>query len=511
MQYQAPRYTDQSHQIAIVMYIFHTRRQAYRWVLVFAVTVLASISLLLSPISAGDAYWTPLRSIFIVLDTKLSSLKAVEQFLHSTVHNDSMKLFPALIESLLSVSAGRWEPILSVLAGWILWLFCIYLTWSVLNRSTALVNTIFTSFASPIIVFLMMTGTPQFFSRFSTVFAVHRVLPVLCALICAKIIFHENKELKINNITALSLCCFVAQFSFASGQWLWIACALSLAFRLNIRTVKGKRLMVYFLLAMAASWALYLQYFDSTHASALTDEQFPKWMRNPLHQIFLSIRFLLDFAFFCLSPIRQIVITRSPPTQSVILLSTSILLLTIFIKVLVMPISMPSVGRLKSRLSLIIGTNKLVFFMLFSLFPAALANIVARGQTIVPSRYFVEAVIFSIFFISLLISLSMAYKLKIISYSLQAIIIISAIGNFSFLVHTNVNFAVAGRQQSSFETSIECVRQSQDDTYETLYSACKWYKVNPYFLKDNETVHPFVKIYDLKDYSHQVFKVVRGY
>ena len=187
-------------------------------VIYLAIAVFSII--LFSNYSSGDFFWTPLRSIYIFKTTNLWDQGTLKSFLESTIHNDSIKLFPTFVEIISLKFTNNWEPRISLILGFGSWLLNFYIYFKLILRSFKLNLKLKKLLA--LILFLCFFGPPYFFYRFTIVFALIKTLPSLCLLSSAQILF--KKDLAINNIELILLCtfCLVAQFSYSWGSILWI-------------------------------------------------------------------------------------------------------------------------------------------------------------------------------------------------------------------------------------------------------------------------------------------------
>ena len=176
--------------------------------------------IIFSNYNSGDSYWTPLRSIYIFKTTNNWDWTNIKDFIISTAHNDSIKLFPVLIEILGLKVIGKWEPRISLLIGLFSWLIVFNLYLRLIFRKFT-----FTSAYKKIITFLLFLsffGPPYFFYRFTIVFAIFKTLPSLCLLSCTFILFQKASFLKIKEIILISIFCIIGQYSYSWGSILWI-------------------------------------------------------------------------------------------------------------------------------------------------------------------------------------------------------------------------------------------------------------------------------------------------
>ena len=61
-----------------------------------------------------EIFLTPLRSIYIFKTSNLWDLGTLKKFPNSTIHNDSVKLFPILLEIISIKFTDNWQPRISL-------------------------------------------------------------------------------------------------------------------------------------------------------------------------------------------------------------------------------------------------------------------------------------------------------------------------------------------------------------------------------------------------------------
>ena len=73
-----------------------------------------------------DGFYTPLRSLYFLFYKfkNLLILDNLKEIIGSTVHNDSIKFFPTLLEYIFSFGFNYWNPRMSLLLGFLSWLVC---------------------------------------------------------------------------------------------------------------------------------------------------------------------------------------------------------------------------------------------------------------------------------------------------------------------------------------------------------------------------------------------------
>ncbi len=166
-----------------------------------------------------DGFYTPLRSLYFLLykSNNLLILDNLKEIIRYSLHNDSIKFFPSLIEYIFSIGFNYWNPRISLLIGFLSWLVCYGLFLKIIYRLfelNKLQKQIFSLFIS-----VCFFSSLFFYTRFSIVFAIHRTLPIICALLISLLLFKNNKNYILSNLDILIsiILCIIAQFSFASG------------------------------------------------------------------------------------------------------------------------------------------------------------------------------------------------------------------------------------------------------------------------------------------------------
>ena len=157
----------------------------------------------------GDAFVTPL--VFIGrLDDPLSEL------IQYSVHNDSIKLVPSLIEGLVKLLGGHWSIEASLWLGFASLIFLVYLflrlLWPPLDDKYSQVVKVLT-------ISLLIIPTSAWIFRFSTAFAIHRTIPVITAVIASSILFKRRADTRPSVVDSirLSILSLISIYTFAIG------------------------------------------------------------------------------------------------------------------------------------------------------------------------------------------------------------------------------------------------------------------------------------------------------
>lgn len=471
--------------------------------------------------SSGDFFWTPLRSIYIFKTNNLWEIGTLKKFLISTIHNDSIKFFPTVIEIISIKFTGNWQPRISLLIGLGSWLSIFYLYFKLILRSFNL------SFKSQkvfaLILFLCFFGPPFFFYRFTIVFALFKTLPLICLLLSAQILF--KKDSNINNLELILLFtfCLVAQFSYSWGSILWITTYLVLFFNYLVFRRKYLNLtkLITFGLLGTLSTTLYISILDfSTIASLFETNNISANLKNLSHSIKGFYSFLSTYSLSYLGGLDSYSqkfptclfdtdISNIPQCQvDPIYVKIIVIIFSLFIFFLVIQII--EITR-KATLSKFIFQSCPYLFVALNTSIIPVANVFLRSHTSSPPRYFSESTLFSIsLFLIVLISLRFN-KFNIFKSFIFFLIFLSTIINFS-----NINiytFKLLNKERLGdphFSSAIECIQNAPEHKkdYDYLFNQCEFWKINKYFDEQSEFNHPFIKIKNIDVYTKKVFKVL---
>ncbi len=471
--------------------------------------------------SSGDFFWTPLRSIYIFKTNNLLEIGTLKHLLISTKHNDSIKLFPTVIEIISLKFTGNWRPRISLLIGLGSWLSIFYLYYKLFLRSFNL------SFKyqkiSALILFLCFIGPPFFFYRFTIVFALFKTLPLICLILSAQILF--KKDSNINNLELILLFtfCFVAQFSYSWGSILWITTYLVLFFNYLVLRRKYLNLtkIITFGFLGTFSTTLYISILDfSTINSLFFTNNISASFKNLSQSIKGFYSFLSTYSLSYLGGLDRYSqkfptclfdtdISNIPQCRvDQIYIKIIVIIFSLFIFFLVMQII--QIIKKGTFLQFIFQSGPYLFVALnTSTIPVA--NLFLRSQNISPPRYFSESTLFSIsLFLIALISFRFN-KFSIFKLFIFFLIFLSTIINFS-----NINiytFKLLNKEplgDPHFSNAIECIQNTPEHkkNYDYLFNQCEFWKINKYFDEQSEFNHPFIKIKNIDVYTKKVFKVL---
>ena len=218
--------------------------------------------ILCSNYSSGDFFWTPLRSIYIFKTRNLWDYENLKSLINSTIHNDSIKLFPIAFEIIGLKFTNNWEPRISLLLGLISWFLNIYLFFRIVLENFKLNNKYQNILA--LILLISFSGPPYFFYRFTTVFALIKTIPSLCLIYSTQILFKKDKFINGRQLILLSIFCCIAQFSYSWGSILWITtyCVLFIKNRVLKRKYLNSSKLLIFTFIGTLSTTIYISIFN---------------------------------------------------------------------------------------------------------------------------------------------------------------------------------------------------------------------------------------------------------
>ena len=489
--------------------------------IIFYLLLAVFLVIVFSNYGSGDFFWTPLRSIYIFKTSNFWDFETFKSFLISTVHNDSVKLFPTLFEIISLKLSNNWEPRISLLLGLGSWLLNFYIYLKLILRSFKL--TFKSQKVLALILFLCFFGPPYFFYRFTIVFAIFKTLPSLCVLFSAQILF--KKDPTLNNIELILLCtfCLVAQYSYSWGSILWITTFLVLY--CNYKEFKGKYLhpikLITFSFVGTISTILYILILDfSTLTSLFIKNNISLNFKDFSNSIKGFYSFLSTYSLSymggldsysqkfptCLFNTDIINVPECGINKSYIRVSLIIFSLFIFL----MLIQIVKIIQKQSTKTFIYKSSPFIFIA-SNTSAIPIANIFLRAQYTSPPRYFPESTLFSISII--LIAL---LTLRINKFNLLKLFIFLLIFLSSFINFSNINiytFKLLNKDplgDPQFSNMIICIRSAPENkkNFNYLFNQCNFWKTNKYFNDQSKIDHPFIKIKNFDFYANKVFKVL---
>lgn len=434
-----------------------------------------------------DTYWTPLRAIGYFLSTWSSDEFDLLNYIKLTTHNDSVKFFPTSIELLSAIALGYWSPVASKIIGVIVWIFIYFLLNSIAEKTFEKEYEVETTILKIVLLFSFFS-TLDGEDRFNTVFAIHRSLPLFCCIVVLQHIYLRKNNRP--NFYLIILCCFISQWSFANGGFLWLIVLLSALNPLrrwsNISDQYFRSIMIAFLLSTFA----YLYFFTASHMVGLTKQT--SSMYNANGYLDVAFDFTLNYTFYITNFFHSFLSYE----YIIVLIILSIVLFKKFEGYLC----------LNDLSRMIVKSKELDRFFIFWVFLAINysivipLNIISRDSLEVPARYFIEATIFSY---SILVIMSFLIvkltKKRFLMFFLLAIIL-------SLLFEKSSSFYLISIKDKIHDevdkNIVSCINNKGHElsSYD-LNNECKLGDGFYYWKKENRDKHPFVKIEDEEQYN----------
>ncbi len=397
----------------------------------------------------GDGFSTPLRALYIAKYESLDFLDRISQFTVATVHNDSVKLFPSLIELLFFQIKGHWSPAISISIGIISWISCYLLIVKLVQENTSLTEkekALFISFIA-----LSMFCPSHFFLRFTQVFVIHRTLVAICVLVIANILFKKENLLTTNKRTAIiSICCIISQFSFANGFTIWFLILAGLILKelypkININPIKVK----YFVLACLTSNSFYLILFDNSHTKALASVMMSKLQMKDGFS--LGLELFANFSTNYMSSFNSNFFIGKTFSFSVLLI-IYILIINKFLK------------NNKSNVKIEKLVNLLPFIFIGTFYGLPILGRLFLRYEPISSRYFVESTLFSISILVIIYSMSKATGVRnISSFLLTYVLVLSSLNLMNIVKYVqDLNFPDSHAREVEL---IKCIKSSSEVSY----------------------------------------------
>ena len=442
----------------------------------------------------GDGYWTPLRALYILKIPDLEITNRASEFILSTFHNDSFKLFPSIIESIFFNIKGYWDPYISISIGLISWIICYYLIVRLIK-----INLVLNKGESHILftfITLSMFSPLDFFYRFTTVFAIHRTLPALCVLVITNLLFNKESLLSKSKLTSfIILFSIISQLSFSNGFTIWLLTFAILMLNKKYKFININRINIkYYLLSGIVCNILYIQFFDFSHITGLANSVSVNYLKinNILPYLNNSVTFTSNYMTSFRS---DSFINKTFTNSSLIIIY--ILIAYKYIKYEKNNFYSKNIGNLLP----------FVFINTFYLLPI-IANFFARNNASSPPRYFVESSLFSISLVIIFFMKARYIGQIKLSYLLLYYVSFLALLNIPSLpIYLQSQGYLANRNERSSRT-VECIVKTSELSYNSLYK-CNLSKDFWHFSKGRELEHPFIKIKDVENYSEKVFHVFR--
>jgi len=462
------------------------------------------VLILISDYKIYDGFYTPLRSLYFLFykSSNLLILDNIKEIIEGTLHNDSIKIFPSFLEYIFSIGYQYWNPRMSLLLGFLSWLLCYALFLKIIIKLFELNEIhkqIYCFFIS-----ICFFSSLFFFTRFSIVFAIHRTLPIFCALFISLLLFKNNKNYILSNldISISILLCIIAEFSFASGIFLWPNTFFALIFKRYLSKETVSKFKIYCFLFFSILFSIfYFHLFEKDHIVSLISNQiFEDNKFQPKISLDLSRTIIFIFTF------------GSSFFNSLINFKNNYYLF--FSTVLFIFYIVLSITILKNKLyifskEVLFKLSPLIFLVSFNLF-IIFSVCISRGAPDMghESRYFCESTIFSLSIISIVFYLLLRLKrLKI----LKIFILISLILSFNNLIGYAIYFKnyflfPNSRIYSGEKKLVECIKYEKNPSLLILQNKCDLGSYFRYFQETENLIHPSIKIKDRDEFSKNIFK-----
>ena len=345
-------------------------------------------------------------------------------------------------------------------------------------------------------------SSPFFSIRFTILGAIHKTIPILCSIFIAKIIFKEriHYKLTIFDLTKIISLCFIGQFSFVSGIFLWINSILFLFFKNFLARESVSKLKIYiFAFLLAISFAIYFDLFTHLHLYELTTKNFENLI-NKTNPIEISLKYI---SFFATSISVYFNGTYYFGTHYFLILS--ILNLMIYIFVFYKLISRKKDIFNKSDLFKISPLLYLISFNLYGLFAAQIARLPRYFE----ARYFCENVILSFSLLSLLVYFLIKVDKKVLARNIIYFTLIFSFSNLiGFLIFTKKYVISPDTRDYTGDSKLYvCLRNEPEPNYNNAIKNCKLDEAWGFMRKDKPKYHPTIKINDFEEYSQKIYRV----
>lgn len=451
-----------------------------------------------------DGFYTPLRSLYFLFYKfkNFLTLDNLNEIIGSTVHNDSIKIFPTLLEYFFSIGFNYWNPRMSLLLGFLSWLVCYFLFLKIIIRLFKF-NELQKQIYSLLISFCFFSSL-FFYSRFSIVFAIHRTLPIICALFISLLLFKNNKNYILSNSDILIsiLLCIIAQFSFASGIFIWPNTFLALIFKRYLSKDSVSKLKIYtFLFFLVLFSIIYFNLFEKDHIISLINNQiFEENKFQPKFSLDLS-KYFIFFSTFGSSFFNSFINFQN---NYYLFFSSSLFIFYIILSITILKNKIYIFSKeVLFKLSPLIYLVSFNIFIIFSVF-------ISRGAPDIghESRYFCESTIFSLSIISIAFYLLLKLKrLKILKIFIAFALIFSLNNLIAYAIYFKNYFLFPySRIYSGEKKLIECIKYDKNPSIFILQNKCALGSYFRYFQEKENLIHPSIKIKDRDAFAQKIFK-----
>jgi len=446
------------------------------------------LGILKTEYAIGDGYWTPLRFLAYVSDLKSLTPHTIERLVALTVHNDSVKVLPSLLEVPFFLIYGKWVPQLSLAIGIILMIFLNCILYQTLTEST-------NSFYFKVLILaccILAYIHTDFLSRFSVVFASHRVIPMICLVASSKILFqrastHTNNYILWPQAMYLSMLSSISLFSFASGS-------LLIPLTAGTFIVTGRiKMSIIFISITLPFFLVFLSFFQSDHMIRLSADSSHNISIASTITLFISyLTYLWSDPFYHL---------LSPKLASISAIAVSIfILLASLQKCSGDPLIATHSG---ATLNIVLKRCIFIAFYLALLFVFMLFQ---RAPSAVPDRYYVESIVFSI--VSLVILLSV---LKIPSNRvLFSCLLVYSSTMMSRSAYKIVHNHALPNSYYGDRPFVECLYGLSSVNSYSVGTLCHFNDIFYHFNPINNFDHPSIQIHSRDSYAKDIYRVFTG-
>lgn len=449
-----------------------------------------------------DAFWTPLRSLYTALnnDFWFTNFNQITNYIYDTVHNDSIKIIPSLLEYFFSIPFNYWNPRVSLLLGVLIWILCYVFFTRLLLRIFELSHKNKQILSA--LLAITFFSSPFFSIRFTILGAIHKTIPILCSIFIAKIIFKEKINYKLTSfdLTKIISLCFIGQYSFVSGIFLWINSILFLLIKNFLARKSVSKLKIYiFAFFLTISFAIYFDLFAHLHLYELTSKNFENLINNT-NLIEISFKYISFIATSISVYFNGIYYFGTP-----YFLILSILNLMIYIF-----IGYKFIFRKRDIFnnSDLFKISPLLFLISFNLY-GVFATQIARRPRYFEARYFCENVILSLSLLSLLVFFLIKVDKKVLARNIVYFTAIFSLSNLiGFIIFTQ-KYVISPHTRDYYGDSklFDCLKNEPEPSYENAIKNCKLDEFWGYMRKENTKYHPTIQIDNFEEYSKKIYRV----
>lgn len=382
-----------------------------------------------------DFWTTPMRALIYARSTCDGWKECFEGFVKYSGHNDSVKLFPGLLELAHTSIVGSWSIVGSRIIGTSCWLLTFFLLLKAHNRLSpvpSIVNK--TLYLSWLFIFTMFISV----DRFSAPFAIHRALPSLCVVSTAFLLWVPlNRKLQSIRMLLVGIFSFISLFSFAYGFWLFILSAATFVW-------KKSNYVIWFIGFSVASLVIYFNSLSLKHSSIMAERVTPSLAKG--------LVFLGDFSTWPATAVFEGSFAES--------LAYAFVAIVVAMAILSYLLLRKRFGVELSEANFYNGIGFYVFIVLAYL-PVPVLVTLQRGYSSMPPRYFVESSMFCAGLAGLLALVIIRFKMEWLSLPF----LLASVG----LLALNIYRLIGADQYLSkryfggrFSTTVECLKRAPE-------------------------------------------------